>query len=406
MASPSASLPVPPIPDLSRWRPLPPGAWPSPRSHIPTDEEVIAAIAFVWCIHWNSFSTMDPAGLCARILAKHPSWHLLEKRVADVRRRALADGHLRRPAFEAGLRMQPSMEEVRMREHAYDFDPRWRKARRAQAKKLTGSFQITCGEVVWGQLAAFVSGMKSISRDRQDLNSPRASPWRFRAAARPGTWQIARVNAAPAPFSVSKSTGFLLHHADVDPASVLCCARRGDTGTPCIARLGSGGWGTEDRGDMLRTIVDVDPEEWRALWTRRWQMYLDGIAPDRYHDDAERWARLDALRTRATFFIDAARAPEVLRMIARPSALDEHTRFNESSSLFPPDRSLGKGGPSFGCHLFLPGPEGDEIARPVFSGARSPLFPDSDELVAFWYDSRHLGYDDVDLASAPAIEHI
>jgi hypothetical protein len=68
---------------------------------------------------------------------------------------------------------------------------------------------------------------------------------------------------------------------------------------------------------MMRTIVDVDPEEWSALWARRWQMYLDGIWPDRFHDDAERWARLDALRTRATFFADAAHAPEVLRLIAR-----------------------------------------------------------------------------------------
>ena len=88
---------------------------------------------------------MDPGGLCARILAKHPSWNLLEKRVADVRSRALADGRLRRPEFEAGLRMQPSMEDVRLREHAYDFDPRWRSARPAQAGKLTGSFEITSG---------------------------------------------------------------------------------------------------------------------------------------------------------------------------------------------------------------------------------------------------------------------
>ena len=140
------SLPAPPRPDIhALWRPLPPGAIPSPRSHIPTDEEIIAAIAFVWCIHWNSFSTMDPRGLCARILAKHPSWNLLDKRVADVRSRALADGHLRRPDFEAGLRMQPSNEEVRLREYAYDFDPRWRSARPAQAEKLTRSFEITSG---------------------------------------------------------------------------------------------------------------------------------------------------------------------------------------------------------------------------------------------------------------------
>lgn len=41
--------------------------------------------------------------------------------------------------------MQPSMEEVRRREHAYDFDFGWRSARAAQAEKLTSSFEITSG---------------------------------------------------------------------------------------------------------------------------------------------------------------------------------------------------------------------------------------------------------------------
>ncbi|KAH9976302.1 hypothetical protein BGW80DRAFT_1292731, partial [Lactifluus volemus] len=169
------------IPSPINWRPLPPGALPSPRSHIPTDEEVISAIAYVWCIHWNSFSTMDSAGLRARILARQPSWHLLDNRVADIRARALADGRLRRPAFEAGLRMQPSMEEIRLREHAYDLIP-------AGERRNGPSKEVGSGEVVWGQLAAFVSGMKSSSRDVEYLNNPRVSPWRFRAAARPGIW--------------------------------------------------------------------------------------------------------------------------------------------------------------------------------------------------------------------------
>jgi hypothetical protein len=127
------------------WRALPPEATPSPRSRIPSDQEIIDAITFVWCIHWNSFSTMNPAGLRARILAKHRSWHLLEKRVADVRSRALADGRLRQPSWEVGVRMQPSMEEVRKREHSYDFDSHWRSARPAQVCKLRRSFEITSG---------------------------------------------------------------------------------------------------------------------------------------------------------------------------------------------------------------------------------------------------------------------
>ena len=130
------------------------------------------------------------------------------------------------------------------------------------------------------------------------------------------TPQIARVNAAPTPFSQSHPTGFLLYHQDVDPTSALTHARCGDAGPPCVARLDEG-WCAEDSGDMMRTVVDADLEEWGALWSRRWQMYLDGIWPDKHHDDAERWARLDSLRSKATFFADATQAPEVLRLIAR-----------------------------------------------------------------------------------------
>lgn len=141
-----SALRPPPLSAIrSDWRALPPEAVPSPRSHIPSDQEIIDAITFVWCIHWNSFNTMDPAGLRARILAKHKSWHLLEKRVADVRNRALSDGRLRQPSWEVGVRMQPSMEEVHRREHSYAFDPHWRSARLAQVCKLRRSFEITSG---------------------------------------------------------------------------------------------------------------------------------------------------------------------------------------------------------------------------------------------------------------------
>jgi hypothetical protein len=46
------------------------------------------------------------------------------------------------------------------------------------------------GEVMWGQLAAFVSGMKSSSRDVEYLNNPCVSPWRFRAVVRPNIWHV------------------------------------------------------------------------------------------------------------------------------------------------------------------------------------------------------------------------
>ena len=46
------------------------------------------------------------------------------------------------------------------------------------------------GEVVWGQLAAFVAGMKSGVRDKFNNKTASSSPWRFRAAARPGIWHV------------------------------------------------------------------------------------------------------------------------------------------------------------------------------------------------------------------------
>ncbi|KAI0264132.1 hypothetical protein BC834DRAFT_271648 [Gloeopeniophorella convolvens] len=227
-----APVPSPPPPDIrSLWRALPPGPCPSPRSHDPTDREIIGAIATVWCLYWNSFSTMDAAGLRIRILAKHPSWNLSEKRVQSVRKSALADGRLRRPAFEANIRMQPTAEEVCAREHAYEFDPLWRMVGRAQVCELLGSFEITSGEVVWGQLPAFVAGMKCASRDRDASDSEDEPPWRFRAAAKNGTWRISRVNAAPDRYSyLPEPTGFLLHHSDVSASVALLRARCGATG--------------------------------------------------------------------------------------------------------------------------------------------------------------------------------
>ena len=160
-----------------------------------------------------------------------------------------------------------------------------------------------------GQLAAFVSGMKTGMRDKEYLACrPGASGLRQDPAY--GTYtaviSLSRVNASTrqrvnpvtdnctpirerstSALLLLKTDQLLLHHGrrrlHHGPLGVLSSAQRGDTGPPCVARPGSGGWGV----DMMRTVVDVDQEEWSALW---WQMYLDGIWPDRYHEDAERWA--------------------------------------------------------------------------------------------------------------------
>ncbi|KAI0048588.1 hypothetical protein FA95DRAFT_1022715 [Auriscalpium vulgare] len=216
--------------------------------------------------------------------------------------------------------------------------------------------------MVWGQLPGFVQGMKSTQRDGMPPrpDTPCAHSWNFRVAARRGKWKVA----------------FVDRHT----------------------------WGADgpDPGDALRTVADADPAEWAPEWARRWKMYMRGIQMDQFHQDASKWGRLDKYAGGAMFVADAERAPEVLKLIARPSDLDTRMK---SSSLYPPAEPFKDSQP-FGCHLILPEGQGYEIGRLAFSGAKSDIFPQDDELVAFWYDNRHWPYSEEELTDEPEIERI
>jgi len=87
----------------------------------------------------------------------------------------------------------------------------------------------------------------------------------------------------------------------------------------------------------------------------------------------------------------------------RPSKLDEHMKANKSSSLYSSNPSASK--VAIGCHLYLRRHENCEIGRLIYSGEKSQKFPEDDELVAFWYDERHLVYEQ-DITSDPIIEDL
>jgi len=88
---------------------------------------------------------------------------------------------------------------------------------------------------------------------------------------------------------------------------------------PCVACVNRYDWGYHgvDRADSSRTIADIDPEEWQDAWARKWQMYLDGVHTDKFHQDHRKWERIGEFSADAAFFVDAAKAPEVVKTLAR-----------------------------------------------------------------------------------------
>ncbi|KAI0061863.1 hypothetical protein BV25DRAFT_1826148 [Artomyces pyxidatus] len=256
--------------------------------------------------------------------------------------------------------------------------------------------------------------MKSHARDNRNTSrcsmdgDALVSPFRFRVAAKPGVWKVAKVNAVPT--SAPEITGYIVYHSSVSPIRVLSSARRTNCHSrePLVTYVNRYAWGADgaDTGDYARTVADADPEEWDARWARKWRMYLDGVHMDKFHQDSAAWDRLARFGGGAMFFADAARAPEVLKMVARPSDLDVRMCKKKSSSLYSEDSNATMPSRPFGCHLVLPEGEGHEVGRLVYSAEKSARFPDDDELIAFWYDNRHWPYADDELLHDPILERV
>ncbi|KAA1476948.1 hypothetical protein DENSPDRAFT_844078 [Dentipellis sp. KUC8613] len=247
-----------------------------------------------------------------------------------------------------------------------------------------------------------------LSNSKENINGPgstiRSAAWSFRAAAKPGTWNVVEVN--PTPAITNEPNGFFMYHSSVPPIPTLRSARKVSYGVedPRILWVARYDWGYHGRatGDAAHTIADIDPQEWSGAWARKWEMYLNGIYPDKFSPDNDKWDRIASFGHSAAFFIDASKAPEVVKLLARPSELDDRRERELSSSLHSADSP--DGAPAFGCHLHLAKWKCEfEVARLIYSGEKSALFPEDDELVGIWFDSRHWGYDDEELEEDPMI---
>ncbi|TFY52681.1 hypothetical protein EVG20_g10446 [Dentipellis fragilis] len=382
-------------------------------SYTPTEEEVIKAINRLWRIRWNSFGTMGVAGIHLRIKDMNPTWSLSEKRLKDIRVRGLADGHLQQPREQIGRQLKPRKEEVQKRKENYYFEKQWREVGRARAAELSSTFEITTGELIFGQIEQMVSAMKTnrhdiLSNSKENINAPGSTihlvGWNFRAAAKPGTWNVVEVN--PTPAITDEPNGYFMYHSSVTPMPTLRTAHKVSYGVedPHILWVARYDWGYHGRADRdaVRTIADIDPQEWTDAWARKWEMYINSIYPDKFSPDNDKWDRIASFGNSAAFFIDALKALEVVKLLTRPSELDDRRERKLSSSLYSADST--EGAMAFGCHLHLDKWRCEfEVARLIYSGEKSALFPKDDELVGIWFDSRHWEYYDEEIEEDPMI---
>ncbi|KAI0061862.1 hypothetical protein BV25DRAFT_709771 [Artomyces pyxidatus] len=89
---------------------------------------------------------MSLSGLLLRIQNHNNSWRISEKRLREIRGKGLADGRLKQPLLEQGLKMRPDEHDVQLREEQYVFKILWRRARRAGVCELIRKFEVTSGE--------------------------------------------------------------------------------------------------------------------------------------------------------------------------------------------------------------------------------------------------------------------
>ncbi|KAJ6510856.1 hypothetical protein C8R45DRAFT_1161963 [Mycena sanguinolenta] len=276
-----------------------------------------------------------------------------------------------------------------------DIQPEWKNATPAVVKDLQGSFSITSGELLWGQLTSIVGGLMTSAHDfpsTQDRAVPGGTiytqGYTYRAPAKQGVWKIARVNGYGDPDASDDS--WLAYHSSCDPIELLLCSRhvcwetRSDD--PLVCWVNRYDWGSNcaDPGRAARIFADIDADSgWAAANAREKRLRDAGKYRRKNHPDNERWERLeDTYSSHNIFLVDAANGPNVLKLLARPSELEARLDGEKSSSLFKNEEDEN----AFGCNLAFIGEEW-EFARLIFGEQESSTFPGEKELVGFWYDA-------------------
>lgn len=276
--------------------------------------------------------------------------------------------------------------------------------------------------------------MMTTDRDRLiSTDEPYAMlPCHFRAAAKNGVWkvcpftcvsqatinrpisQLAKVNGRGDP-DADKDSWIAYHSSYDSPLELLLLTRSFDPyderGHPRVRRMDCDVYEPEYANEMriARFFSDIDPTSgWAVAVERRKRLHAANKLAELGHPDYEKWERLPYFGSDNAFLVDAARASEVAKLLARSasslafqfqliylsfarsSMLDTHLASEISSSFFSKDAPTE----SFGCHLQGFGEEWDAPWL-IYGEKDSTMFPGEKELVAFWYD-RDNSYSDCD----------
>ncbi|KAF7305307.1 hypothetical protein HMN09_00782300 [Mycena chlorophos] len=278
-----------------------------------------------------------------------------------------------------------------LKDHDMRFlvQPQWRSAEPLEAAKLRGTFEITSSALIWGTLMSVY----------ETLKEPETKI--HRVPAMNGTWKVAEVNGSGNP-KYKMDSWIVYHSSYASPAEFLALSRPygwdrsglKPTADPNIELWTYEDWGAASRDDVgtAKILAGFDTAQtgWSAALQRQRRLSDAGKYAQAGHPDHELWERSGRYDSHTSFFMDAEYGAALLKMLVKPSLLDENLAKKQGSTLLANESPVG-------CHLVLRDPDHEEgrlIYRKDASGKK--------ELVAFWYDTCY-EYDD---KNAPTYEDL
>jgi hypothetical protein len=67
-------------------------------------------------------------------------------------------------------------------------------------------------------------------------------------------------------------------------------------------------------------MADLDPHLWELPFSRKRALWIEGKFMNGYYQDVDLWGRLDKFTDSQCFLVDAEKAANVLKLIARYSS--------------------------------------------------------------------------------------
>jgi len=233
-------------------------------------------------------------------------------------------------------------------------------------------FLALSGEILWGQYHCLFEGSKSTSHDGpsklgaiQQSGTIIQRNWQYRLAARKGKWLVSRLKID------ENGVGFIVYHEDIDPTEYTKLAS--DTGI------------SNDNQNGNKKILYVNRYDWGANHKDS-RDFLEAAASISCSGKVEE-DELSNYRLKAAccVLLDATYFGSLLQLYAK---LPLKTGFPPKTSFSLVN--LVNSNTPIGVHLTDEAIEYD-LAWIGFSGDKHPDFPESDECVAFVYDTAYTG---------------